>query len=91
MIGPVVSEEVFEYCGQVQQHKTGHGYTVSSGELKTGPIICPASMSLSSNCPGNFKHLKGAGCSKLTLLLVNNSLKFQMTILQIHCHFFNKK
>ena len=29
----------------------------------------------------------GAGCSKLTMLLVNNSLTFQMVILQI-CSFF---
>ena len=30
----------------------------------------------------------GATCSKLTMSLVNNSLKFQMAILQIHCYFF---
>ena len=27
----------------------------------------------------------GASCSKLTMSLVNDSLKFQMAILQIHC------
>ena len=33
-------------------------------------------------------HIKpGASCSKLTISLVNDSLKFQMAILQIHCYF----
>ena len=29
----------------------------------------------------------GASCSKLTMSLVNDSLKFQMAILQIQCYF----
>ena len=33
----------------------------------------------------------GPSCSKLTMSLVNDSLKFQMAILQIHCHFLLKK
>ena len=33
----------------------------------------------------------GASCSKLTMSLVNDSLKFQMAILQIHCYFLLKK
>ena len=36
-------------------------------------------------------HTSGASCSKLTTSLVNNSLKFQMAILQIHCYFLLKK
>ena len=37
-------------------------------------------------------HLQsGPSCSKLTTLLVNNSLKFQTLILQIHCYFLLKK
>ena len=31
-----------------------------------------------------------ASCSKLTMSLVNDSLKFQMAILQIHCYFLLK-
>ena len=38
----------------------------------------------------SYKNL-GASCSKLTVSLVNNSFKFQMAILQIHCYFFIKK
>ena len=33
----------------------------------------------------------GPSCSKLTMLLVNDSLKFQMAIIQIHCYFLLKK
>ena len=33
----------------------------------------------------------GASCSKLTTSLVNDSFKFQMAILQMHCHFLLKK
>ena len=33
----------------------------------------------------------GASCSKLTMSLVNVSLKFQTLILQIHCCFLLKK
>ena len=38
----------------------------------------------------------GASCSKLTMSIVNDSLKFQMAILQIHCiakdsHIFSTK
>ena len=33
----------------------------------------------------------GASCSKLMMSLVNDLLKFQMAILQIHCHFLLKK
>ena len=33
----------------------------------------------------------GASCSKLTMSLVKDSLKFQMAILQIHCYFLLKK
>ena len=33
----------------------------------------------------------GARCSKLKMLLVNDSLKFQMAILQIHCYFLLEK
>ena len=33
----------------------------------------------------------GPSCSKLTMSLVNVSLKFQTLILQIHCHFLLKK
>ena len=33
----------------------------------------------------------GTSCSKLTMLLVCNSLKFEMAILQIHCYFLLKK
>ena len=33
----------------------------------------------------------GPCCSKLTMSLVYNSLKFQMAILQIHCYFLLKK
>ena len=33
----------------------------------------------------------GVGCSKLTMSLVNISLKFQTLILQIHCYFLLKK
>ena len=32
-----------------------------------------------------------AGCSKLTLSLVNVSLKFKTLILQIHCYFLFEK
>ena len=32
----------------------------------------------------------GPSCSKLTMLLVNNSLKFQMAILQIQLFFVEK-
>ena len=32
----------------------------------------------------------GASCSKLTMSLVTDSLKFQMAILQIHCYFWLK-
>ena len=35
-----------------------------------------------------YKSKSGASCSKLTKSLVNDSLKFQMAKLQIHCHFF---
>ena len=31
-----------------------------------------------------------SSCSKLTILLVNNSSKFQMAILQLHCYFLLK-
>ena len=30
--------------------------------------------------------LTGTSCSKLTMSIVNDSLKFQMAILQIHCY-----
>ena len=33
----------------------------------------------------------GSSCSKLTKLLVNDSLKFHMAMLQIHCYFLLKK
>ena len=33
----------------------------------------------------------GPSCSKLTMALVNDLLKFQMAILQIHCYFLLKK
>ena len=33
----------------------------------------------------------GASCLKLMMPLVNDSLKFQMAILQIHCHLLLKK
>ena len=33
----------------------------------------------------------GAGCSKLTMSLVNVSLNFQTEILEIHCYFLLKK
>ena len=33
----------------------------------------------------------GPSCSKLTMSLVNVSLKFQTLILQIHCYFLLKK
>ena len=33
----------------------------------------------------------GASCSKLKMSLVNDSLKFQMAILQIRCYFLLKK
>ena len=36
-----------------------------------------------------LKH--GTSCSKLTMLLVNDALKFQMAILQIHCYSLLKK
>ena len=36
-------------------------------------------------------YLSGASCSKLKMSLVNDSLKFQMAILQIHCYFLLKK
>ena len=32
----------------------------------------------------------GPSCSKLTMSLVSDSLKFQMAILQIHCYFLLK-
>ena len=32
----------------------------------------------------------GASCSKLMMLFVNDSLKFQMAILQIQCYFLLK-
>ena len=35
--------------------------------------------------------LLGASCSKLTMSLINDLLKFQMAILQIHCYFLLKK
>ena len=35
----------------------------------------------------SYQSLPGPICSKLTMLLVDDSLKFQMAILQIHCHF----
>ena len=35
----------------------------------------------------NIVQKPGASCSKLMMLLVNNLLKFQMAILQIHCYF----
>ena len=35
--------------------------------------------------------LPWASCSKLMMSLVNDSLKFQMAILQIHCYFLLKK
>ena len=34
-----------------------------------------------------FSFPSGASCSKLTMLLVNDLLKFQMAIIQIHCYF----
>ena len=37
------------------------------------------------------KSRTGPSCSKLTMSLVNDSLKFQMAILQIHCYFLCKK
>ena len=33
----------------------------------------------------------GVSCSKLTMSLVNDLLKFQMVILQIHCYFLLTK
>ena len=36
-------------------------------------------------------HVLGASFSKLTMWLVNDSLKFEMAILQIHCYFLLKK
>ena len=33
----------------------------------------------------------GTSCSKLRMLLVNDSLKFQMATLQMHCYFLLKK
>ena len=39
----------------------------------------------------DFVNRSGASCSKLTMLFFNNSLKFQMAILQIHCYFLLKK
>ena len=38
-----------------------------------------------------YKYLTGASCSKLTISLVNDSLKFQMALLQIHYYFLLKK
>ena len=38
-----------------------------------------------------FNNPSGASCSKFTTLLFNDSLKFQMAILQIHCNFLLKK
>ena len=35
--------------------------------------------------------IPGASCSKLTMLFVNDSIKFQMAILQIHCYFLLKE
>ena len=45
---------------------------------------------------GLKSHLKdsrsmGLRCSKLTMSLVNDLLKFQMAIVQIHCYFLLKK
>ena len=46
----------------------------------------------------NFSHgikrrisISGPSCSKLMTSLVNDSLKFQTLILQIHCYFLLKK
>ena len=39
----------------------------------------------------SFAYKSGASCSKLTMSLVNDSLKFQMAILQIHSYFLLKK
>ena len=36
------------------------------------------------------KYSPGPSCSKLTTSLVNDSLKFQTLILQIHCYFLLK-
>ena len=40
---------------------------------------------------GDSHYIAGASCSKLTISLINDSLKFQMAILQIHCYFLVKK
>ena len=37
-----------------------------------------------------FNNQSGASCSNFTTLLFNDSLKFQMAILQIHCNFLLK-
>ena len=38
-----------------------------------------------------YPYNTGAGCSKLTMSLVNVSLKFKTLILQIHCYFLLEK
>ena len=37
-----------------------------------------------------INQVSGASCSKLKMVLVNDSLEFQMATLQIHCYLFVK-
>ena len=58
--------------------------------------LCPHGPGMDHDGGGKFREKKiikssGPSCSKLTMSLVNDSLKFQMAILQIHCYFLLKK
>ena len=58
-----------------------------------GPLVFSAiffSMLIQEVKPQTLCH-PGASCSKLRMPLVNNWLKIQMAILQIHCYFLLKK
>ena len=78
---------------------------VLSETQTNGTQICPNANKIRACClcevskqsfpfldyPNQQTDNKGASCSKLTMSLVDNLLKSQMAILQIHCYFLLRK
>ena len=88
------------YC-KGECHQTPSSSSSSSSSTKKTTELSCTSTTCSSRMALFFSfisqslrfHLKisGPSCSKLTTSLVNDSLKFQTLILQIHCYFLLKK
>ena len=79
---------------KLQSHVSGESVKVISEAVGITGLPEPAANYLAEDCTYRLKMmvqvcqcLTGASCSKLMMSLVNDSLKFQMAILQIHCYF----